>query len=185
MDSLTGKLLLASPVMGDPTFARAVILMIEHSDLGAMGLVLNRPTETRVDDVWDQISILPCPIDESLRKGGPCEGPLMVLHSDAEDADVCVCDGVGFSTQTHKVTSVIEQPQRAMTFFVGYSGWGPGQLESELDTGSWLITQATPEVIFDRDCDDGLWMRTITRIDRAIATLAMNPKLMPHDASMN
>lgn len=185
MDSLIGKLLLASPVMGDPTFERAVILLIEHSDDGAMGLILNHPTTTTVDEVWDQISILPCPVDESLRKGGPCEGPLMVLHTSEEDADVYVCDGIGFSTQVHTVTRVIEQQKSPMTFFVGYAGWGPGQLENELDTGSWIVTQATPEVIFDHDTDDSLWLRTMTRVDRAIAALAMNPKIMPHDPSMN
>ena len=190
MDSLAGKLLVAAPSMEDPNFARAVILLVQHGDAGALGLVLNRPSETKVDAVWDQISILPCPVDQWLRKGGPCPGPLMLLHDQGEHAQVEVCDGVCFSSEEAYVTGAIEPTASgaddgALGFYVGYAGWGEGQLEDELQTGSWLVTPATAGVVFDDDADEGLWMRVITGIDRAIAMLAMNPKLIPHDPAMN
>jgi len=193
MDSLAGKLLVAAPSMEDPNFARAVILMVQHGDEGALGLVLNRPSETKVDEVWDQISVLPCPVDQWVRQGGPCPGPLMLLHDRDEHAQVEVCAGVCFSSEEEFVTGVLGpdlgtgtgDDAEALGFYVGYAGWGGGQLEEELLTGSWLVTPATPDVVFDADADDGLWMRVITGIDRAIAMLAMNPKLIPHDPAMN
>ena len=198
MDSLAGKLLVAGPAMDDPNFARAVILLVDHGDGGALGLILNKPSQTKVDAVWDQISILPCPVDQWVHRGGPCPGPLMLLHDRPGYAQVEVCDGVCFSTEEELVTGAIEpscENDNAETtdqhaaarlgFYLGYAGWEGGQLEAELATGSWLVTQASPDIVFDADPDDGLWMRVITGIDRAIAMLAMNPKIVPHDPSMN
>lgn len=184
-DSLSGSLIVASPSMDDPNFAYAVILMIEHSDDGAMGLVLNQPMATKVDEVWDQFSMLPCPVDQSLLRGGPCDGPLMLLHDRPEQSQVQVCKGVCFTADEPMVRGLLTEDPQAMRFFVGYAGWGPGQLEDELNQGGWLVTPASAAVVFDPDADDGLWMRVITGIDRSLAMLAMNPKLMPHDPSMN
>lgn len=184
-DSLSGKLVVASPGMDDPNFAYAVILMVEHSDEGALGLVLNRPTDTKVDEVWDQISALPCPLDQVLLRGGPCPGPLMLLHNRQRHAQVEVCDGVCFTTEEPLVQDLISEQADPLRFFLGYAGWGPGQLESELGQGSWLVTHADARVVFDPDADDGLWMRVITGIDRSLAMLAMNPNLIPTDPSMN
>lgn len=184
-DSLSGSLVVASPSMDDSSFEHAVILMIEHSDNGAMGLVLNRPMAMAVEEVWDQLSVLPCPVDQPLMSGGPCEGPLMLLHDRPEQAQVQVCPGVHFTTDEPMVRELLSDDPQAMRFFLGYAGWGPGQLEDELNRGGWLVTRAQAEIVFDTDADDGLWMRVITGIDRSLAMLAMNPKLMPRDPSMN
>ena len=184
-DSLSGSLVVASPNMDDSSFEHAVILMIEHSDNGAMGLVLNRPMAMAVEEVWDQLSLLPCPVDQPLMSGGPCEGPLMLLHDRPEQAQVQVCPGVHFTADEPMVRELLSDDPQAMRFFLGYAGWGPGQLEDELSRGGWLVTRAKAEVVFDTDADDGLWMRVITGIDRSLAMLAMNPKLMPRDPSMN
>ena len=176
---------MASPSMDDPQFEHAVVLMIDHSDDGAMGLIINKPMQTQVVEVWDQMSVLPCPVDQSLMCGGPCDGPLMLLHDQREHAQVEVCDGVCFTTDEPMVRGLLTDDPKAMRFFVGYAGWGPGQLESELSRGGWLVTRAQADVVFDPDADDGLWMRVVTGIDRSLAMLAMNPKLMPRDPSMN
>ena len=185
MDSLAGNLLIAAPTMQDPHFCRAVILMVDHGDSGALGLVLNKPSQTKVDAVWHQLSILPCPIDQWVRKGGPCPGPLMLLHDQPLLAQTEVCDGVCFSTEQDLVTGAIQEPGASLGFYVGYAGWDAGQLEEELGTGSWLVTRATPAVVFDNDAGDGLWMRVVAGMDRAIAMLAMNPHIVPHDPTMN
>ena len=185
MDNLSGTLLLASPKMNDPNFARAVILMVEHNDEGALGLVLNKPMDTRVDEVWDQISLLPGPVDQHLYNGGPCPGPLMLLHNREPYAQVEICKGICFSTESDLVCDVVEGDDTDIGFYVGYAGWSAGQLEEELDAGAWLIAQASPEVVFDPQPGDELWMRVISGIDRAIAMLAMNPKIVPRDPSMN
>ena len=184
-DSLTGKLVVAAPGMDDPNFEHAVILMVEHQDEGALGLVLNRPTDTRVDEVWGQISSQPCPLDQVLKRGGPCPGPLMLLHDRPRLAQVEVCRGVCFTTEEPLVQELLAEQASPLNFFLGYAGWGPGQLEAELSQGAWLVTHANAEIVFDPDADDGLWMRVITGIDRSIAMLAMNPRLMPTDPSMN
>lgn len=171
--------------MDDSQFEHAVILMIEHSDDGAMGLILNRPMQTKVDEVWDQMSMLPCPVDQPLLCGGPCDGPLMLLHNQREQAQIEVCAGVYFTTDESAVRELLSVDPGPMRFFVGYAGWGPGQLEDELNRGGWLVTPAHANVVFDADADDGLWMRVITGIDRSLAMLAMNPKIMPRDPSMN
>lgn len=176
---------MASPSMDDPHFEHAVILMIEHSDDGAMGLILNRPMQTKVVEVWDQMSMLPCPVDQALMCGGPCDGPLMLLHGRQEQSQIDVCTGVCFTTDEPVVRELLTEDPEAMRYFIGYAGWGPGQLEDELNRGGWLVTPANAEVVFDPDADDGLWMRVITGIDRSLAMLALNPKLMPHDPSMN
>ncbi|MEM6505639.1 MAG: YqgE/AlgH family protein [Planctomycetota bacterium] len=185
MDSLSGSLVVASPTMDDPHFEHAVVLMVEHSDAGALGLVLNRPTQTPVDEVWGQLSVLPCPTDQPLLCGGPCDGPLMLLHDKPGHAQIEVCQGVCFTTDESTVREILSDPFDTVSFFVGYAGWGPGQLESELNRGGWLVTRANSGVVFDPDADDGLWMRVITGIDRSLAMLAMNPRLMPRDPSMN
>ena len=171
--------------MTDPRFEHAVVLMVEHGDDGAMGLILNQPMTTRVDKVWDQISTTPCPLDQPLMRGGPCEGPLMMLHDRSGQSQIDVCSGVCFTADETMVRELLASEPHTMRFFVGYAGWGPGQLEGELNQGGWLVTPASAQVAFDPDADDGLWMRVITGIDRALAMLAMNPKLMPHDPSMN
>jgi len=185
IDSLTGKLVVATPGMDDPNFEHAVILMVEHHEEGALGLVLNRPTETRVDEVWDQISPLPCPVDRALYRGGPCPGPLMLLHDRPRHAQVEVCEGVCFPTQEPLVHELLSEQADPLGLYLGYAGWGPGQIEGELDHGSWLVTGARADIVFDPDADDGLWMRVITGIDRSLAMLAMNPNIMPTDPSMN
>lgn len=184
-DSLSGSLVVASPSMNDPQFEHAVVLMVEHSDDGAMGLILNQPMSTKVDEVWDQLSILPCPVDESLMRGGPCDGPMMLLHGQEDLSQIDVCAGVHFTADESLVRDLLVDDVGAMRFFVGYAGWGPGQLEHELNHGGWLVTPANAQVVFDPDPDDGLWMRVITNIDRSLAMLAMNPNLMPRDPSMN
>ena len=82
MKSLAGNLLIASPFLGDQNFNKSVVLIIQHTEEGAFGLVLNRPTNFRMADVWDIVSDdEPCPADAVIHYGGPVEGPLMALHT--------------------------------------------------------------------------------------------------------
>src|ERR1700761_360810 len=81
---LKGKVLVASAELLDPNFARSIVLIVQHDENGAMGLVLNRPLETTVAEAWTQVSAVPYPNNDTLFQGGPCEGPLMVVHREAE-----------------------------------------------------------------------------------------------------
>lgn len=81
MDSLTGKLLIAIPELGDPNFYRSVVLVLMHGAEGATGVILNRPSSVTVASVWNQVSDVDCECEDLVQMGGPVEGPLMALHT--------------------------------------------------------------------------------------------------------
>jgi len=180
MPSLQGHLLIASSLLGDPNFVQTVLLIVQHDENGALGLVLNRPLSTTVKDALEESAELTCTIDDNLYQGGPCQGPLMVLHNDSGSADTEVLDGVYFSTEKDKVEQLLTGPPELARFFVGYSGWTAGQLDAEMETGSWLNIPAQSEWIFNDD--DEQWARLIEQI-----TIGkwVDPKRTPEDPSVN
>ncbi len=182
-ESLRGKLLLASPQMGDPNFERAVILVVQHDPAGAMGLVLNQPTDAAVREVVEASVGLECGTDELLYRGGPCEGPLMVLHSDPGHAQEEVLEGVFFATDREFVEPVLEGRIQPARFFAGYAGWGAGQLEGELAVDSWTVVEADAAIVFERHLD--AWS-LLMRINKPSGLLSqLDPKIVPRDPSMN
>lgn len=154
---LTGQLLVAMPGMGDPRFAHAVIFIADHSDKGAMGLIVNKPaTDVSVSDVLDSIDAGTDPADCELpvHMGGPVEtGRGFVLHSDEYQSTMQTMRmGEGFAvTATQDILDDIaagQGPARAM-LMLGYAGWGPDQLESEIAQNGWLTCAATRETVFE------------------------------------
>ena len=140
MDSLKGQLLLASPALFDPNFRRAVVLVTEHTEDGAAGLVLNRPSETAVSDaVPDLVPLVGG--EEPVYVGGPVqESAVLVLaeFDDPDDAAMLIVDDVGFVPGDGDFDLLAGATRRARVF-AGYAGWGPGQLEAELEESSWII----------------------------------------------
>lgn len=153
---LAGKVLIAMPGMGDPRFARAVVLMCAHDEDSAMGLIINKPApELEFGNLLEQLGIAR---DEDSREirvhyGGPVErGRGFVLHSaDWRGTDATMRVPGGFRlTATLDVLEALAQgtgPERAL-LALGYSGWGPGQLEGEILRNDWLVADAMPEIIF-------------------------------------
>ncbi len=181
MKSLQGKLLIAASALMDPNFSHTVILMVQHDENGALGLVLNRPLKTTVKEACEEALEMSCDVESALYQGGPCEGPLMVLHGQEEMAgQIEVCDGVQFTTQRDEIEQLIAQIDVQAKFFVGYSGWGTGQLEGEMESGSWLTGPATVELIFSDD--ERRWQNLVKQI-----TLGqwIDPKRIPEDPSVN
>jgi putative transcriptional regulator len=180
--SFQGQLLLASSRLADPNFARAVVLMVSHSEEGSLGLVLNRPLEMTVKEACEQALETTCDIDDALHQGGPCEGPLMVLHTQNAELkeETEVLPGVHFTTDREKIESLLRDADITAKYFVGYSGWGPGQLEAEIEVGSWIRAAASKEQIFGEKGDQ--WSRLMTA-----STLGQNirPEQIPDDPSMN
>jgi len=180
--SFHGQLLLASSRLVDPNFARAVVLMVSHSEEGSLGLVLNRPLEMTVKEACEQVLETTCDIEGPLYQGGPCEGPLMVLHTQTPilKAEPEVVPGVHFTTDRERIESLLRAADITAKYFVGYSGWGPGQLEAEIETGSWIRASACKAHIFDDKTDQ--WSRLMTA-----STLGQNirPEQIPDDPSMN
>ena len=146
MDSLRGKLLIAAPALFD-FFRRTVILMIEHTEEGAFGVVLNRASETVVEDAVPAIAELAGP-DEPVWIGGPV-GPQSVVilgeFADPEESPKLVVGNIGV------VDPEAESEILRARVFAGHSGWGPGQLEGELDQEAWLVDEPAPEDLFTAD----------------------------------
>ena len=168
---LGGKLLIAMPGMGDPRFERSVILICAHSADGAMGLVVNKPApELSFAGLLEQLQIPRGDRGRDIRVhfGGPVErGRGFVLHSTdyrAGRATMDVPGGFGM-TATLDVLNALAQgvgPQAAL-LALGYSGWGAGQLESEIQRNDWLICDAAAELVFQAD-DGGKWIGALRRM---------------------
>jgi len=171
MPSLAGKILVALPDLDDPNFRQTVVLVVDHDDEGAFGLVLNRPSTTMLKAVWEQWTQEPCSIDSPLMVGGPVQGPLSALHADPALSEHEVIPGVYLARDRDLLTSLVAAEAQPLRIFVGYSGWGSGQLEAELETGSWSVTAATPDFVFGDP--SSLWARATRRIadDRLLASL--------------
>ena len=183
MRSLQGRFLVASPHLPDPNFYRTVVLMIQHDENGALGLVLNRPSKSTVGQLWETVTQEPCACDRLVNRGGPVEGPLMALHTEASCAENEILPGVYFASRNEHVQRIVQQQHEPFRIFVGYAGWAAGQLESELEAGGWLISEAKRDDVFDEDED--LWRKISSRIGLEILEKAVRPKHVPQDPSMN
>jgi putative transcriptional regulator len=167
---LTGQLLVAMPQMRDPRFARSVIYMCAHSAEGAMGLVVNRRAGSiSFDDLLQQLEIGPNRRNDEIRVhfGGPVEqGRGFVLHSsDYHHAGTLRVDDRVALTATLDILKQLASgggPRRSL-LALGYAGWGPGQLDAEIQANGWLSVPADEELLFD-DALDNKWERAITKI---------------------
>ncbi len=183
MKSLQGHLLIAAPNLIDPNFFRTVILVVQHNAEGALGLVLNRATGTAIREAWRQVGASPCLREDVLYHGGPCEGPLMVVHSGEEGMQTAITADLFFCTEKDEVEQVINSGQGQARFFVGYAGWSAGQLENEMAVGSWLTLKATAEHVFGEDIH--LWENATRQVARVAAYPNIKPSLLPRDPKMN
>jgi len=154
MKSLAGALLIARPVLKESFFQQTVILLLQHSEEGAFGVVLNRPAP---------VKDLPFP----LFIGGPCkfQGLIMIHgHADWTDPEERQepCPGVflGNAECISRISDVEEGQEYQFRVFTGYSGWGPDQLEREMTEGSWAVVRSTGDVIFGAPIEE-LWTRLI------------------------
>ena len=154
--NLTEHFLIAMPAMVDPNFARSLTFVCEHNDQGALGIVVNRPTEMNLHALLEQVSIAPG-TDEfksvAVHFGGPVQIDRgFVLHTPVGEwqSTLAVGSEIGLTTSKDILQAVArgEGPQQ-MLVTLGYAGWAPGQLEHELAQNAWLTVQAKREVIFD------------------------------------
>ena len=168
---LCGQLLIAMPGMGDPRFEKSVVFICAHSPEGAMGLIINKPRpEFTFDDLLTQLEIAPAATRPPLavHYGGPVErGRGFVLHSNdwtGGRATMDVAQGFGMTT-TLDILQALAQgagPARAL-LALGYAGWGPGQLESEILRNDWLTADAPADLVFAAD-DAAKWAQALGRL---------------------
>ena len=179
VDSLQGHLLISSPLLHDPNFRRTVLLMTHHDDEGAMGLVLSRPSEIRVADAVPELAELPG-AGELVYIGGPVQPEAVVVLLEHEDEPVDTTPIVGNVAFMPAGSEVDELEVVRARVFAGYSGWGPGQLEGELDESSWIVVPAEPDDVFAADPDE-LWRTVLHRKGGKFALIAT----MPYDPKLN
>lgn len=173
MDSLRGKLLIAAPSLFD-FFRRAVVLVIEHSEEGTMGVILNRPSETTIGEAAPPLTGIADP-DQPVHVGGPVgTGSLVVLGelSDPSAASKQVLGPVGV------VDPEGDAEVLRVRVFAGHAGWAPGQLEAELEAEAWTVEEAEPDHVFS---DEDLWACILQRRGGQWRLLAT----MPEDPSLN
>jgi len=178
--SLTGQLLIASPALLDPNFRRAVVLVTEHNEDGAAGLVLNRPTDADVSEVVPQLEVL---VDdgEPIFMGGPVQpNGVLVLGEfvDPADAAVPLFGSLGFPSLEEPDEVVPATTRRRI--FAGYAGWGSGQLEDELAREDWILETASNDDAFTESPDE-LWADVLRRKGGIYELVAR----MPEDPSVN
>ena len=170
-DTLTGKLLIAMPGMGDPRFDRSVIFMCSYGEDGALGLIVNKPTPAiSFPQLLEQLSIETGPTakDIEVHFGGPVEnGRGFVLHSGDYNANSSTLE-VGPEFGMTATIDILEDiamgrgPDRAI-LALGYSGWGPGQLEGEIRENGWLVVESAPDLVFAEE-DDSKWAAALSSI---------------------
>src|SRR6476660_5670489 len=181
MDSLTSHFLIASPAIMDPKFEGAVVLITAHNDQGAIGLILNRCSEATVGEAVPQLAPV-IGMDEPVFVGGPVnpDGVAGVAEcEDPEQAGIVVMNDVGFVAIEEALEERPPDLQRRRVF-AGVAGWGPEQLEDELDRDDWIIEPADVDAIFTDD-PDRLWSEVLRRKGGRYELVAR----MPIDPSMN
>lgn len=180
--STAGRMLVATPMLTDPSFERTVVLMLEHSESGALGVVLNRPSGVPVADIlaaWADVVAPPSLVFH----GGPVstDSALGLVQTSRHEV-------LGVRRLSHGVSLVdLDTPAElvstavsAMRVFVGYAGWSAGQLEQEIDEGAWYVVDSLPEDAFTPDPSD-LWRRVLRRQPPPLSLVAF----FPQDPALN
>lgn len=176
-----GKLLIAEPFLGDPNFERAVVLLCEHNEQGSFGLVLNQLSNLGLSDALEGVYNA----DMQLFVGGPVEyNTLHFIHrlGDLIPESVSLGHGIYWSGDFETVKSLINIGQieeQNIRFFLGYSGWGAGQLQSELQKNSWIVRDANAELIFDSSVEQ-FWRKVLREMGgeyKVISNYPIDPRL--------
>jgi len=180
--SLKGKLLVAAPTLREPTFARTVISLLEHTDDGALGVVINRPGDASLLEVVPPVAELASQ-PAVLFSGGPVEPQAAIALG------VVITDATpeGWRPVVHPVVtvdlevdpSVLAHSLRALRVFAGYAGWSAGQLEDEIAEGAWYVVESLPSDAFDA-LPDRLWSTVLRRQPwplSAVSTCPLDPTM--------
>ena len=157
-----GRVLVSEPYLPDPNFERTVILMTEHNAEGSIGFILNKPAENKVSDLMDELKSYKGP----LYIGGPVQQDTLHIihrHDDISDS-IQIADGLYWGGSFEEIIIKLETHQietNDIKFFLGYSGWSPGQLEQELDVDSWIVSEkVNAQFVFETTYDQ-MWKNAL------------------------
>jgi putative transcriptional regulator len=178
--SLKGQLLIATPALVDPNFHRSVVLILEHTEEGALGVVLNRPSGIAAADAAPDLASVVT--DDEVFVGGPVQPQAVIAlaeFSDPLEPDEGVVGPIAPIDMGEDIEEVLDRISR-LRLFAGYAGWGEGQLDGEIDEEAWFTEPALPGDIFS-DESTTLWNRVLRRKGEAYRLVAS----MPDDPSLN
>ena len=180
LEPAKGRFLIALPTLRDPNFVRSVVLLCEHNEEGSIGLIVNRPTQVKLS------AGIPGPLAEAweghlLFQGGPvAHSNVFALHNVtklmAESREVV--PGVWFTPGSQEVADRLSQPPHpgeSLRLYAGYAGWGPGQLDSEMQQTAWIVGPAAAELVYS-STPKTIWSAALHAIGGAAAFLATAPE---------
>jgi putative transcriptional regulator len=165
IDVQKGRLLLSEPYLADPNFERTVILLTEHNEEGSVGFILNKPSETLLSEVMEDLKGLDAPI----YIGGPVQQDTLHFihhHSDLEDA-IELEHGIYWGGNFEQLISLVETGQFSLSeikFFLGYSGWSPDQLDDELKLNSWIVSDRVSNELIFETIPDQMWKKAMQEL---------------------
>ena len=183
--NLTNQFLIAMPGMAEGAFAGSVVYLCQHTETGALGLVINKPIDIKLKSLFEKVELsldTPSLAEQPVYFGGPVQTERgFVLHERVGDepspysSTLSIPGGLDMTTSKDVLEALSHGagPKRLL-FTLGYSGWAAGQLEDEIGRNGWLTVDATPEIIFDTPVDK--------RYDRALSLLGIDPMMLSQDA---
>src|SRR3954451_18371584 len=177
-ESLRGSLLVAAPTLLDPNFRRTVVLIADHDDEGAMGVILNRPSGMTVAEAAPELEPL-IGAEVPIFAGGPVQPTSGVVLAEVTEVGDPVFGDIVLVPDLGELADVVDSAGRVRVF-AGYAGWGPGQLDGELEREDWIVDPAQPEDVFSPD-PGALWADVLVRKGGQYALVAR----MPDDPSLN
>ncbi|UCF66579.1 MAG: YqgE/AlgH family protein [Acidobacteriota bacterium] len=161
----------AMPQLLDPNFRRTVVLLLRASEAGSFGLVINRPSSISMDRFCEEQELpYEGPAETPVMIGGPVEADshLLVLHGDepvfetGSDRELEIAEGIRLITARDGLARLASRRTERMRCYIGYAGWGPGQIENELEEGAWVPLAADAKLVFDQPAED-VWVRALTQ----------------------
>jgi putative transcriptional regulator len=179
VESLQGKLLVSSPALVDPNFRKTVVLIAHHDEDGAMGLVLSRPSDVAAADAVPLLGGIPG-ADDPVFVGGPVQPEAFMVLAEFDDVGEAAAPIMGALGFMPADAEPEELTIRRLRLFAGYSGWGGGQLEAELEESSWIVVDAIADDAFANDPDE-LWRDVLHRKGGPFSLM----ENMPFDPGLN
>jgi putative transcriptional regulator len=181
--TLEGHVLVASPHLDDQQFFQTVVLLLQHDEDGAYGVVLNRPMRETVQGLMTKLGVENCRDSRQVLLGGPISGAVMALHSAPDCSEHCLPGGFHISAQKMNLVQLASNELGFLQFFVGHAGWEPGQLEEELRVGMWHVLDFDPRALEEVAPED-LWSLALREVGRQ-ALEVLNIRHRPDDPSWN
>ncbi|MEL6341083.1 MAG: YqgE/AlgH family protein [Myxococcota bacterium] len=174
--------LVAVPQMADPNFSRGVVFILEHDENGSMGLIINKEGELDIASFCEsqEMKFNGDGSDAAVFKGGPVQPErAFILHTSEHEGPETehIVDGVRLSYSLESLKLIADDPPADLRVYLGYAGWGPGQLAKEIQAGAWLVASAEPEFVFHR-APDAVWEGTLRR-------MGIEPALLMHSGMVH